>query len=65
MKTFFKIFDLNVDGLISDHELKRLFATFGENLSKSDLQSLVRKILSTCKNISVIYKKYFFKDQRV
>ena len=44
VKTFFKIFDLNVDGSISDQELKRLFGTFGENLSKNDLQSLVNTI---------------------
>jgi Ca2+-binding EF-hand superfamily protein len=44
VKTFFKIFDLNVDGSISDQELKRLLGTFGENLSKNDLQSLVKTI---------------------
>ena len=44
VKTFFKIFDLNVDGSISDQELKRLFGTFGENLSKNDLQSIVKTI---------------------
>jgi Ca2+-binding EF-hand superfamily protein len=45
VKTFFKIFDLNVDGQIDDRETKRLFGTFGEDLSKNELQSLVRIIL--------------------
>ena len=41
MKSFFKISDLNGNGLVEENELQRVFNTFGEILTKKEVKKIV------------------------